>query len=236
MSNILDETFYLRTGELNLLLAGKGMRQIYMLQSDELDMDEAGVCLTLNQLYNNELLHTEEETFVIDGALNELLDIVCQADNVMFLRAGCRESAATCLFIRKGRMVSLALSATDKSAYRINEVDETMLSEFCEEYCSLEGQCEPVLDEEDVFGKLCKNRDSVSNADIRGYRNVILLAEQLQNEDGRVSKRMILRYVSGGQQLLIIEGGRMKLELDEPSVQQCVEQLVSMCRREETKQ
>lgn len=205
------EIYFLTSVEYALLLAGMGVKQIYTLQSGQVEMDERKICLAMNHLYQTGLIDSRDEAFVIRKELKELLEKIKKAEYTVFVRSGGRKEQAICCFsITEGSdeiscdhkssgksFAAVQLSETDADSYKIYDMNEAELTEKIENEFLQNGiqklwKYEPVPEEESKYQKI---QNGIQK--LRKYEPVLeedFMYQKIRDSQKSISKEDIRKY------------------------------------------
>lgn len=82
-----DIKYYLHPDELSVLLAGRGVSRFFGLSRINYQVDDKGLCIALHNMYVNQLIQNENnEGFIIDAELAEILDILRDATEELVIQ------------------------------------------------------------------------------------------------------------------------------------------------------
>lgn len=198
MAHETKEIFFLTAVEYAILLAGKGSRQIYTLQTEGKEVDERDICLAMNHLYQTNLLNSAEEKFIVREGLEELILGIQEAERVLLVRPGRREEGALCCFPSDHGFTVTQISETDSDSYKVYGMDSKELLERINAELETKYSYKPVLEEEEMYRELLSSRKSVPRKSIRRYHNLLLMIEQIEAKKGMVEKRILIRLTPEG--------------------------------------
>lgn len=221
MEHNVEVTYYLSAVEFSILMAGKGVRQLYMLQSDEVKIDNREVCLAMNHLYQNGIVDCTGEQFQIVEPLDKLLGQIHNATDAIFLREGRNEENTICCFLNENRIIAVQLSTIDHNTYKIFEMEEEILKQLLIESMNKEEVYQPVLEEERMYEQIKQYKTSVPKELIRRFRNVEWMAEKIHLEQGNVTNKLLLCYQQDACRLEYIKQGKVLQSENNPS-EECV--------------
>lgn len=219
MEHNVEITYYLSTVELSILMAGKGIRQLYMLQSEEVAIDNREVCLAMNHLYQNGIVDCTGEQFQIVASLNELLVGIHDATDALFLREGRNEENTICCFLGKDKMIAIQLSTIDNSTYKVFEMNEGILKKLIAKSMGRGEIYQPVLEEERMYEQIKQYKTSVPKELIRRFRNIAWIVEKIPLDQGNVTEKILLCHQQGAFLLEYIKKGKVHRCENNPSEQ-----------------
>ncbi len=190
--------FYLTPIEYAILLAGKGVREHYTLQADEVEAGEEEICMAMAHLYRTGFIESDSETFFITEQLDELITVAAEAEAVFCVRFGRHEKRDFCCFAKDENMALLCLSRNDENCYEISRCNREKMSNILEQNLVTTEGYEAVLEEESCYQELCESRESISKELIRKFHNLLLSLEEISPLDGAVKKRFLVRFTEQG--------------------------------------
>lgn len=193
-----EQIFFLTPVEYALLLAGKGVRQHYTLQADEVKMEEAEICCAMTHLYQTGLIDSNSETFFVREDLDKLLVGIKEAEYILCIRFGRHEKRDFCCFGGKAGYTGLRLSRIDENSYEIFHTDGKRIQQELIRSLETKQVYEPVLEEEKCYQEIRNSRQSISREVIRRYHNLLVSVERIHPTSGNVKKRFLIRFSDTG--------------------------------------
>lgn len=192
------EIFFLTPVEYAVLLAGKGVKRQYTLQTDTVEVKEAEVCYAMSHLYQTGLIDSDLESFHLQADLERLMTGIKEADYILCVRFGRHEKRDFCCFVGKEVITGLRLSRTDENNYEIYETDIAEIQEILVKSLETKQTYMPILEEEEWYQKIRNSRESISKELIRKYNNLLLAIERIDPLSGTVIKRFLVSFGSDG--------------------------------------
>ena len=144
----VTKAFYLKTIEFKILLALKGMKEIFGFKlCGEDDIAQAQVNQAIFELNKKGIVFAENNKLILIPEMNELLDAISQADRILIMSDCEGRYPEQCVYIAD-RAVSLQIAGQNKELVRLERIDSEVLPEWLME---VGGKLEQIITDESFY-------------------------------------------------------------------------------------
>ena len=193
MNEIKQETFFLSGKELMLLLAAKGIEDIYALDMDHVSVDESEACYLLNSLYQNQFIDSSGENFQIEEVLDEMLNGIKNAERMLLMRSFAGRLQSLCLY-QSGNLLILLQTLEKNKRVKITSFPKEGLWDMIKKLREQEFRYAPVLEEEDAYMEILNSKKHVGREKLVRFHNVPFLLEEISVHTGELMGRLLIRF------------------------------------------
>lgn len=144
----VTKAFYLKTIEFKILLALKGMKEIFGFKlSGEEDIDQMQVNQAIFELNKKGIVSTGNNKLVLIPEMNELLDAISQADRILIMSECEGRYPEQCIYVAD-KAVSLQIAGQNKELVRLEGIETEVLPEWLME---AGGKLEQIITDESLY-------------------------------------------------------------------------------------
>lgn len=205
MNSKLDKVFVLSTQELIVILAGKEIQNVMILQELDAEMNQAVVCQAMSRLYEKEFIHNKDGQFCLEPELEELLDEIKNANNLIFLRNVKKDKGSKVIYLGE-KIVCLEQSHIDSAALKIYELQDKLKEAIFECFETTNDLYQYVLDEKSMLDNVINEKSLMTVEQIEVMPNIFGLIEIFDCKDKIVAKRIVLLNGKEKQMILCYDG------------------------------
>ncbi|MBR1692810.1 MAG: hypothetical protein IJ711_08560 [Lachnospiraceae bacterium] len=193
MSEVKEEILLLSENELKVLLAAKGVQDVYIRSKEGEALDEQELCYIINELVQNQFIEGTQERFFVKDPLDTLLLHIKNAQWIFILRKPGTTDGT--LFLYQDLEEYTALFAPDKemAKYRICSFDRDKLLSTLSQGAAHKAAYVPVLDEEKSYQGIVESQKPVREELLMRFRNIPFLLEVVEAAGGNLTERLLLR-------------------------------------------
>lgn len=203
MNEIKEERFILSYKELLILLAAKGIEEIYIPRRAGSNPDEKETCYLLNNMFQNSLLHSTGEKFSIVKPLDHMFMKLKEAEKILLLH---KKEEFYCIYMHEESCVVLQMATYNEKQIAVFVKTNDELMQLLCEYSEEQWNYTPILEEDEGYQEILFVNRNVNKDKLMKFQNIPYLIEVLEPESTNVSKRLLVRVVEEEIRLVVKSG------------------------------
>lgn len=192
MENNLQKVYVLTDEEYNILLAGSGVKECYMLQSGEFEMHNDKICNAMMHLYSTGIIDSDGVSFSIQGELKGVIDAIKNAKYAMLIRVKDEDERAMCCYHTNDGFIVNELSSREDRSYLVYRCDWENLFDVILSSALYDKSSIGVLDEDKLYENVCDLQKNISVESFHRYVNLQMVIDYVELSSGKIKKRMLI--------------------------------------------
>lgn len=126
----VTKAYYLKSNELKILLALKGMKELYGFKfGDDKELDRVQIHQALFEMHKRELVYTDGEKLRLIPDIDEIVKNICKASRVLILSESEGRYPEQCVYIAD-KAVCVQIIGENKENIRLENIEKEYLPEW----------------------------------------------------------------------------------------------------------